>query len=310
MAIYFDLGGPLGQFIDDASGFFVGLLRVLLPPALIGCGVLLIRSGGDKEREGDDFRTITGAVVVLVALAGFCHLFGGQPSLNADDRVANLSDAGGLLGVAVAGPLESIAWIYGATIVLAAVAFFGAVMFIGIPVRDAVAILRRSVAPIGTGIAGAFQSLFTLGRDRDAEHDDDEDDDEFDEDETIDLRDAPSTPRYLYALRPRKRRRRRRGRRRGRGPCGRGDTTRTTAEEDRRRHRSAARGRAHATRHRPRSRARGVTVEVAADVAAQTLGDARGRHGRVSANGATNSSVRSPSTACRPVSSTWSSARR
>ncbi|HUP74622.1 MAG TPA: DNA translocase FtsK 4TM domain-containing protein [Acidimicrobiales bacterium] len=185
LAIYLDLGGPLGQFIDDASGFFVGLLRVLMPPALVGCGVLLIRSGGDKERERDNFRTITGAVVVLVALAGFCHLFGGQPSLNADDRVANLSDAGGLLGVAVAGPLESIAWIYGASIVLAAVAFLGAVMFIGIPVRDAVAILRRSVAPIGTGVQRAFHSLFTLGRDRDAEETDELEDD----DETIDLRD-------------------------------------------------------------------------------------------------------------------------
>jgi S-DNA-T family DNA segregation ATPase FtsK/SpoIIIE len=184
LAIYFDLGGPLGQFIDDASGFFVGLLRVLMPPALVGCGVLLIRSGGDKEREGDDFRTITGAVVVLVALAGFCHLFGGQPSLNADNRIQNLSDAGGLLGVAVGGPLQSIAWTFGASIVLAAVGFLGAVMFIGIPVRDAVGIVRRSIAPIGTGIRDAFRSLFTLGRDRDAVDDDE------DADEVIDLRDA------------------------------------------------------------------------------------------------------------------------
>ena len=49
LAIFFDLGGPLGQFIDDSSGFLVGLLRVLMPPALIGLGVLLIRSGGDKD---------------------------------------------------------------------------------------------------------------------------------------------------------------------------------------------------------------------------------------------------------------------
>ena len=185
LAIYFDLGGPLGQFINDASGFLVGLLRVLMPPALVGCGALLIRSGGDKEREGDNFRTMTGAVVVLVALAGFCHLFGGQPSLNGDDRVARLSDAGGLLGVAVAAPLESIAWIYGASIVLAAVAFLGAVMFIGIPVREAVSIVHRSMAPIGNAIQSALRSLFTLGRDRDSA---DEDEDEGAE--VIDLRDA------------------------------------------------------------------------------------------------------------------------
>jgi S-DNA-T family DNA segregation ATPase FtsK/SpoIIIE len=184
LAIYFDLGGPLGQFIDDASGFLFGLLRVLMPPALVGCGVLLIRTGGDKEREGDNFRTITGAVVVLVAFAGFCHLFGGQPSLNADNRVENLSDAGGLLGVAVAGPLEAIVWTFGATIVLAAVAFLGAVMFMGIPVRDAVGIVRRSVARIGTAIQSSLQSLFTLGRDRDAV-----DDDDGHGGEVIDLRD-------------------------------------------------------------------------------------------------------------------------
>ena len=104
---------------------------------------------------------------MLVALAGFCHLFGGQPSLNADDRVEGLSDAGGLVGLAIAAPLESIAWIFGATIVLAAVAFLGAVMFIGIPVRDAVGIVRRSLASIGAALGGALQSLFTLGRERD-----------------------------------------------------------------------------------------------------------------------------------------------
>jgi S-DNA-T family DNA segregation ATPase FtsK/SpoIIIE len=178
LSTYFDLGGPLGGVIDDASGVLVGLLRVLLPPALIGCGVLLIRSGGDEAREFDNFRTITGAVVVLITLAGFCHLFGGQPSLNADDRVDKLSDAGGLLGVIVAGPLESIAWIYGATIVLAALGFLGAVMFIGIPLRDAIAAVRRAVGALGAGLQSAGRSLFTLGHDGDADA----------ADEVIDLR--------------------------------------------------------------------------------------------------------------------------
>jgi DNA segregation ATPase FtsK/SpoIIIE, S-DNA-T family len=190
LAIYFDLGGPLGQFIDDSSGFLVGLLRVLMPPALIGCGALLIHSGGDKEREGDDFRTIAGAVVVLVALSGFCHLFGGQPSLNEDDRVGRLSDAGGLLGLAVAAPLERVAWMFGATIVLTAVAFLGAVMFIGIPVRDAVAVLHRAISPLGSALNSSLRSLFTLGRER-GSADGDEDDTEAD---TIDLRDQHAGP--------------------------------------------------------------------------------------------------------------------
>ena len=188
LATYFDLGGPLGGFIDGASGVVVGLLRVLLPPALIGCGVLLIRSGGDEAREIDDFRTIVGAIVVLVALAGFCHLFGGQPSLNADDRVDNLSDAGGLLGFAIAAPLESIAWIFGATVVLVAIGFLGSVMFIGIPLRDAIGAVRRFVAAIAGAAQSATQSLFTLKRDRD--------------DEVIDLRDPRSgvTTPFDHAL--------------------------------------------------------------------------------------------------------------
>jgi S-DNA-T family DNA segregation ATPase FtsK/SpoIIIE len=195
LATYFDLGGPLGRFVDDASGVFVGLLRVLLPPALIGCGALLIRSGGDKEREFDNFRTITGAVVVLITLAGFCHLFGGQPSLNADDRVDQLSDAGGLLGVVVAGPLESIAWIYGATVVLAALGFLGAVMFIGIPLRDAISAVRRVLAAAAGALQSAGHSLFTLGRDHDASSDSDDGD-------VIDLRDPRpgSSPPFDHAL--------------------------------------------------------------------------------------------------------------
>jgi S-DNA-T family DNA segregation ATPase FtsK/SpoIIIE len=182
LATYFDLGGPLGGFIDDAFGVLVGLLRVLLPPALIGCGVLLIRSGGDETREFDSFRTITGAAVVLIALAGFCHLYGGQPSLNSDDRVDELSDAGGLLGVVVAGPLESVAWIFGATIVIAAVGFLGAVMFIGIPLRDALAVVRRGLSTVAAAMQSATRSLFTLGRDDSASDDD-----------VIDLRDTRVT---------------------------------------------------------------------------------------------------------------------
>ena len=170
LAIYFDLGGPLGRFIDDASGLFVGLLRVLMPPALIGCGVLLIRSGGDKEREGDDFRTIAGAVVVLVALAGFCHLFGGQPSLNADDRVDNLCDAGGLLGRRRRGAPRSRSRGPSAPRSCSRPSRSSVrCMFIGIPVRDAVGIVRRCLAAIGGAAQSATQSLFTLGRDRQRE---------------------------------------------------------------------------------------------------------------------------------------------
>ena len=186
LAIYFDLGGPLGQFIDHSSGFFVGLLRVLMPPALIGCGTLLIRSGGDKDLESENLRTIAGGIVVLVALAGFCHLFGGRPSLSGDHRVARLSDAGGVLGLAIAAPLEKVAWVFGATIVLAAVAFFGAVMFIGIPVRDAIGFLHRGVSYVATALQTTLRSLFTLGRD----HDTDQADIDIDDaDNVIDLRD-------------------------------------------------------------------------------------------------------------------------
>ena len=186
LAIFFDLGGPLGQFIDDSSGFLVGLLRVLMPPALIGLGVLLIRSGGDKELERENLRTIAGGIVVLVALSGFCHLFGGQPSLSGDHRVSRLSEAGGLVGLAIAAPLEKVAWTFGATIVLAAVAFLGAVMFLGIPMRDAIGLLHRAISPLGRALQTGLRSLFTLGRDGDTDDVVDLDD----EGGVIDLRDA------------------------------------------------------------------------------------------------------------------------
>lgn len=199
LALYADLGGPLGRLIEDVSGFFFGVLRVLVPPVSFGIGVLLIRGGGaDDENEPAQLRTVVGAALFLTALAGFLHLFGGRPDINAENRVDALSDAGGLLGWAVGAPLERVVWIYGATIALAAIALFGALVFVGVPLRDALdgaQLLFGRVSEVG---AGFVRSLFTLGRstaeDEDSEEYEDDADAEYDEEDEEDEVEEPAPP--------------------------------------------------------------------------------------------------------------------
>jgi S-DNA-T family DNA segregation ATPase FtsK/SpoIIIE len=180
LSVYADLAGPLGRNVRDATGLLVGLLRVLVPPVLLAAGVLLIRGVGDEDDEVADesLRTAVGAVLVLVALAGFCHLFGGRPSLDDPNRAEVFGDAGGLLGLAVAGPLASFASVIGATVVVLAVGLIGGVLFTGVPLRDAFATVGSVVGPVGSRAGRAVRGLFSLEPTR---HGDDSGDDDRDE---------------------------------------------------------------------------------------------------------------------------------
>src|SRR5690606_19224705 len=51
LSVYADLAGPVGEALDLAIGSVVGLVKVLVPPTLIGLGALIIRG----PREDSEF---------------------------------------------------------------------------------------------------------------------------------------------------------------------------------------------------------------------------------------------------------------
>ena len=174
MGIYADAAGPVGRGLDTAFGTGVGWARLLLPVLLLAVGGLLVRGRREPEPGAEPLATAhlwVGGLLVAVAAAGLLHLAGGRPPLDAPTH--DLSHAGGLLGLAVAGPLSSGLAPWGAALILGAFVVAGLVVLTKIPMQVAAETTANGVRPAGTAISGALRRarshLFSLRGDADTD---------------------------------------------------------------------------------------------------------------------------------------------
>ncbi len=163
-----ELAGPVGDALASVSGTLLGQARLLVPVACAGAAVLLFwgpRHEVEPDPEALDdvpethgrapLRVGIGALALAVATVGLLSLFRGQPALDA--TTAELRDAGGVLGAAVASPLAAAAGVVGATIVLAGLALLGAVLAPGVSMRRVLAEVGRAARGTGRSFLGLFQ---------------------------------------------------------------------------------------------------------------------------------------------------------
>jgi S-DNA-T family DNA segregation ATPase FtsK/SpoIIIE len=181
-----DLAGPVGRALASGSGVLLGRGRALVPVACFGAAVLLFwgprhqtldaTAGVDALDEEPEppapLRIGTGILFLVVAAVALAHLVGGRPPLDAP--ADELRAAGGLLGAAVATPLEAGAGVVGAAIVLAGLALVGAMLAPGVPMRRVLAGAGVAARWVGRG-TGALFRLGAHGREhqRDAAAEDD-----------------------------------------------------------------------------------------------------------------------------------------
>jgi hypothetical protein len=185
MGIYADAAGPVGHGLATGFGTTIGWGRLLAPVLLVVIGVLLVRGRRAPDPDAEvnvDVGALAaahlwvGGLFVVVAAAGLLHLAGGRPPLDASTH--DLAHAGGLLGLAVAGPLASGLAPWGAALVLAALALAGLVVLTRIPMRVAAESTANGVRPAGTAITGALRRarghLFSLRGDVGGDSDEDD----------------------------------------------------------------------------------------------------------------------------------------
>lgn len=163
LGIYADAAGSLGEALADATGWAVGVVNVFVPILAVVFGYLLMRGTPEDGRGTETVGTVVGGVMALVAVEGFCHLFGGQPDLRAGAEA--LGDAGGVLGWVIAGPLTRVASVYGAFIILAAVGLVGGLLFTGMPMATIIDGVRAGLGPLRDGSSRFFRSLFRIDED-------------------------------------------------------------------------------------------------------------------------------------------------
>ena len=206
MGIYAAAAGPIGRSLDTSIGMVVGWGRLLVPVALVALGIVLVRGATDDEGEivEDAPRSYlwVGGLMVAVGGCGLLHLLYGRPGLDAPTE--ELVDAGGLLGVAAAGPLAAGIAPWGAGLILAALVLAGLVVLTRVPVRAAADATAAATRPAGAALFDAVKrvgvNLFSLGGPSAPAHgvrlfDQDEDD-------VVDLDASDDAPEAAHLRRP------------------------------------------------------------------------------------------------------------
>jgi S-DNA-T family DNA segregation ATPase FtsK/SpoIIIE len=180
-----DAAGAVGKGLADGLGTLFGTARYAVPLVCFGFAILCFRvrpaaqrAAAAQEEEDDDaapyepapLRVGLGVALLGLAAVGTLHLTGGSPSL--DGPVAHLRDAGGVVGGAIAAPLETAAGVAGAAVVLAGLAVLGALLAPGVPMRTVFAYIARGSRWLGER-AKRFGELQGLTAGDDDEEDDD-----------------------------------------------------------------------------------------------------------------------------------------
>ena len=161
LSIYLEQAGPVGDVVDGAAGWTIGIIKLILP-------VLMVVTGLAMFRERSEFGEITkrlpvGLFLGLVGVSGLLHLSRGRPGIG--DGVDELGDAGGILGLSAGGGLKAAIGTWGSVLVLVAFVLVSIVVATRVSARDAIRITMKSAVVAGKQLfKGIVLLCSALGR--------------------------------------------------------------------------------------------------------------------------------------------------
>jgi S-DNA-T family DNA segregation ATPase FtsK/SpoIIIE len=155
LGVYLNVAGPVGDAIDTALGWVLGVGRFLLPPALVAVGVIVVRRNESEHR----LRVAVGSVVIVLAFLGLMHLARGEGRMTAE--VDALKPAGGWIGALIGQPLRTMLSIVGATVVLLAVVLGGVLIVTGMSLPLLVRRLRSNFATVAVPTARVAKKVLS-----------------------------------------------------------------------------------------------------------------------------------------------------
>ncbi|MEQ8840393.1 MAG: DNA translocase FtsK 4TM domain-containing protein [Acidimicrobiales bacterium] len=183
-SVWLGAAGVVGDVLDDGLALGLGLLRVVAPLGLVGLGIVLIRGDELETSEAERMaRVAVGGALTLVALAGLLHVSRGRPGF--DNGVGEIGAAGGVLGMAVGGPLHGLLALAGSVLILIALALVGVMVLTGLSARELGSGFARVIGPAWIALRRGFRSLFA-----DPNTPDPSSPDMGNPDATVDVRDA------------------------------------------------------------------------------------------------------------------------
>ncbi|MFJ5988471.1 DNA translocase FtsK [Lentzea sp. NPDC092896] len=137
--VWWQAGGPVGQWVDVAVRSSVGFPAVIVPVVLLGIGVTLMRTDPKPDARP---RLIIGSLLLLIGVLGMFHLIGGLPMDPIERR-----DAGGALGYLAGGFLAQglTPWVAGPLLFL--IFGYGLLVVTHTPIRQAPERIRSLLHP-------------------------------------------------------------------------------------------------------------------------------------------------------------------
>jgi len=150
LGVYLDAAGPVGQGIDTFARGGFGLVGYLLPALLLSFGVLLF-----VDRTGPEVgRIAVGTFLLTLAVLAGSHLVVDIPGPG--QGVDVLAGGGGLVGWALAAPLDAALSRAGAWAFVVALALLGAVVTARIELRTVVGWLVDRIRSAGRALRALF----------------------------------------------------------------------------------------------------------------------------------------------------------
>ena len=156
LGVYADLTGPVGHAVRAAAAALLGWARLAVPVALVWIGAVLVR-----QTRSEPGRLLIGLGFLAVAATGLLHLASGAPAWGAP--IHEVSDAGGLLGMAVAQPLRRTVAVPGAALVLATLLSVSILVLTRTSVRTAAGLIADAARWAGRGARRGATWLTSIG---------------------------------------------------------------------------------------------------------------------------------------------------
>ena len=172
LGIFFNRTGVFGRAVRFVTSAVLGRGSIGVPLAFLAVGWVLIRGRSHEE----PVPVAIGSAFLIVSGAGLLHVR--HDSLPWSTPVSVLRQGGGLLGMAVAEPLERVVATWGTVIILSVLFLIGCLILLRMRVRDAYFATANGMVPVRDVAGRGLRSLFELrGRNHDNEYYEDDYDD-------------------------------------------------------------------------------------------------------------------------------------
>lgn len=158
LGIYTATSGLLGRAFNEGFGWIMGVFRFVAPLLIASAGVAVIRRGDQTHSLPPRF--VVGGVAAIISMTGLVHLAGDSPSWGSS--VEEFSGAGGVLGLAVGGPLLAGASFWGALFILLVVGFGGLIVMTGLSLQVLLETIFGAFSAVVRSAVNGTKSLFFI----------------------------------------------------------------------------------------------------------------------------------------------------